>query len=114
MRKAISWPYNVEALTIYGKLVLFFAKVIYLTLRILLRIVLGKKRRDRWQYKKKGINFEILSFNFVCFLDLGNSSKLLKFKSPKYDYQFYCRRNIADFKTMTNHEEYIIDHFTPK
>jgi FkbM family methyltransferase len=34
---------------------------------------------------------------------------------PKYDYKFYCRiNNREDLVFMTNHEDDIIEHFTPK
>jgi FkbM family methyltransferase len=40
---------------------------------------------------------------------------LLRIHVPKYDYKFYCRiNNREDLVFMTNHEEDIIEHFTPK
>ena len=39
---------------------------------------------------------------------------LLKISVPKYDYKFYCRINREDLVFMTNHEDDIIEHFTPK
>jgi FkbM family methyltransferase len=43
------------------------------------------------------------------------SPELLKFKMPKYNFEFYCRKNKDDFKTMTFHEDDILEyHFTPK
>jgi FkbM family methyltransferase len=47
-------------------------------------------------------------------LGIGNSM-LLRIHVPKYDYKFYCRiNNREDLVFMTNHEEDIIEHFTPK
>src|SRR5919109_1742357 len=40
-------------------------------------------------------------------------SKYLRFKMPKYNFEFYCRKNKDDFKIMTIHEQDIIDHFIP-
>jgi FkbM family methyltransferase len=43
------------------------------------------------------------------------NSKLLKFKMPKYNYQFYCRNNKDDFQIITFHEDDILEHkFNPK
>ncbi|HEX2067200.1 MAG TPA: FkbM family methyltransferase [Nitrososphaeraceae archaeon] len=91
---------------------MFFLKIIYLGLRILLRLALGKKRRDRF-YIKRGLDFGVFWYKTFKFLKPGKST-LLKFKVPKYDYEFYCRINKDDFKIMTIHEDDIITRFTPK
>src|ERR687889_2899131 len=103
---------NSEGITIFDKCILFFLKIIYLGLRILLRLALGKKRRDRF-YVKRGLDFGVFWYKTFKFLRPG-SSTLLKFKVPKYDYEFYCRINKDDFKIMTIHEDDIIKRFTPK
>src|ERR671919_1293041 len=113
MQNLISWFIkNSEGITIFDKCILFFLKIIYLGLRILLRLALGKKRRDRF-YIKRGLDFGVFWYKSFKFLRPGNSS-LLKFKVPKYNYEFYCRVNKDDFKIMTIHEDDIIEHFTPK
>jgi FkbM family methyltransferase len=98
---------NSEGITIFDKCILFFLKIIYL-----LRLALGKKRRDRF-YVKRGLDFGVFWYKTFKFLKPGNST-LLKFKVPKYDYEFYCRINKDDFKIMTIHEDDIITRFTPK
>ena len=103
---------NSEGITIFDKCILFFLKIIYLGLRILLRLALGKKRRDRF-YVKRGLDFGVFWYKTFKFLKPGNST-LLKFKVPKYDYEFYCRINKDDFKIMTIHEDDIITRFTTK
>ena len=103
---------NSEGMTIFDKCILFFLKIIYLGLRILLRLALGKKRRDRL-YVERGLDFGVFWYKTFKFLRPGNST-LLKFKVPKYDYEFYCRINKDDFKIMTIHEDDIIKRFTPK
>src|SRR5918997_587378 len=103
---------NSEGMTIFDKCILFFLKIIYLGLRILLRLALGKKRRDRL-YVERGLDFGVFWYKTFKFLKPGNST-LLKFKVPKYDYEFYCRINKDDFKIMTIHEDDIITRFTPK
>ena len=124
MGKLTSWllrePEGV--LPALDKCILFFLKIIYLGLRIVLRLFLGKKRRDRL-YVEKGINyvwidylnpsFYLLKLFYKCikFLGVGNSLVLIKISVPKYNYKFYCRINKADFITR---EDGIIEHFTPK
>src|SRR5919198_685203 len=115
MRNAISWLLKEsEGVTALDKCILFFIKAIYLAVRILLRIALGKKTRDRI-YIKRGYDFGIFwnkAFNLLR--RTSNNYTLLRFKMPKYGYEFYCRNNKDDFKVMTIHEDEIIERFTPK
>jgi FkbM family methyltransferase len=92
-------------------IILFSLKVTYLWRRVLLRLILGKKRRDRL-YVEQGLDFGDFLYKAVKFF--RPRSKLLKFKVPKYDYEFYCRINKDDFIVMTRHEDVIIKYFTPK
>ena len=124
MGKLTSWllkePEGV--LPALDKCILFLLKIIYLGLRIVLRLVLGKKRRDKL-YVEKGISYAWIDYlnpslyllklfyKSIKFLRLGNSLVLIKISVPKYDYKFYCRIDKADFITR---EEGIIEHFTPK
>jgi FkbM family methyltransferase len=124
MGKLTSWllrePEGV--LPALDKCILFSLKIIYLGLRIVLRLVLGKKRRDKL-YVEKGISYAWIDYlnpslyllklfyKSIKFLRLGNSLVLIKISVPKYDYKFYCRINKADFITR---EDGIIEHFTPK
>ena len=63
-----------------------------------------------WILKQFGINH--ISFGIK---EKRERHELLKFKMPKHDFEFYCRKNIDDFKTMTFHEDEILNyHFTPK
>jgi|SRR5215212_3347802 len=94
------------------KCILYCLKVIYLGLRILLRIALGRKRRDRI-FIEQGFDFNTFLYRVFKILRLDNSM-LLKISVPKYDYKFYCRINREDLVFMTNHEDDIIEHFTPK
>jgi FkbM family methyltransferase len=92
-------------------IILFFLKVTYLWRRVLLRLILGKKRRDRL-YIEQGLDFGDFLYKAVKFF--RPKSKLLKFKVPKYNYEFYCRINKDDFIVMTRHEDVIIEYFRPK
>ena len=111
MGNVISWLKESEGLTISDKLLVFFIKVFYLNLRIIMRIALGKKRRDRL-YRERGLDFADFLYKAVKFF--RPKSKLLKFKVPKYNYKFYCRTNKDDFVVMTIREDHIIEHFTPR
>ena len=111
MGNVISWLKESEGLTISDKLLVFFIKVFYLNLRIIMRIALGKKRRDRL-YRERGLDFADFLYKSIKFF--RPRSKLLKFKVPKYNYKFYCRTNKDDFVVMTIREDHIIEHFTPR
>jgi FkbM family methyltransferase len=112
----LNWIYwllkESEGVTALDKLVLFFVKFIYLSLRVVLRIVLGKKKRDRL-YIKRELDFGDFWNKFFKYLR-RNNRKLLKFKMSKYGFEFYCRNNKDDFKVMTIHEDDIIERFLPK
>ena len=114
MGRLTSWLLNEPegVLPVLDKCILFFLKIVYLGLRILLRISLGRKRRDRI-FIEQGFDFNTFLYRVFKILRLDNSM-LLKISVPKYDYKFYCRINREDLVFMTNHEDDIIEHFTPK
>jgi FkbM family methyltransferase len=113
MGKLTSWLLKeTKGVTLLDKSILLFLKIIYLTLRVSIRIVLGKKRTDRL-YIKRNIGFNSFLYKSLKFFDIGNSM-LLKVSVPKYNYKFYCRINNEDYTFMTGHENEIEEHFTPK
>jgi FkbM family methyltransferase len=103
---------EVDGARISDTLILSSFRLIYLSVRILLRIILGKGRRDRL-YKQKGINFKDFLYRSLKLLGI-DKSVLLKFDVPKYDYKVYCPINKEDFIIMSRHEDEIIEHFSPK
>jgi FkbM family methyltransferase len=111
-RKYISWLKKSEGITLSDKVLIFVVKFSYLSLRFTTFLSLGKKRSNKLLVEK-GLDFGTLwnkSLNFW-----KKDSTLLKFKMPKYNYEFYCRNNKDDFQIMTFHEDDIIEHkFTPK
>jgi FkbM family methyltransferase len=112
MRNLTSWfLQESQGVNVFDNIILFFLKVIYLLRRVLLRLILGKKRRDRL-YIQRGLDFADFLYKAVRFFRPG--CKSLKFKVPKYNYEFYCRINKDDFIVMTRHEDVIIEHFRPK
>ena len=124
MGRLTSWLLNEPegVLPVLDKCILFFLKIVYLGLRIILRLVLGKKRRDRL-YIERGINHVWIDYlnpslgllklfyKSIKFLGAWKSPVLIKISVPKYGYKFYCRINKADFMTR---EDGIIEYFTPK
>jgi FkbM family methyltransferase len=112
MRNLTSWfLQESQGVNAIDNIILFFLKITYLWRRVLLRLILGKKRRDRL-YIEQGLDFGDFLYKAVKFF--RPKSKLLKFKVPKYNYEFYCRINKDDFIVMTRHEDVIIEYFTPK
>ncbi|MFL6358544.1 MAG: FkbM family methyltransferase [Nitrososphaeraceae archaeon] len=103
---------EVRGAKIFDGFILFSFRVIYLSVRILLRIILGKGRRDRL-YKQKGINFIDFLYRSLNLLGIGNSI-MLKFDVPKYGYKVYCPINKEDFAIMSRHEDEIIRQFNTK
>ena len=102
-----------KGVTKKDRLILFSLKNVYLAFRVLGRIVLGRKRRDRLCIEK-GISFRSFLDNGIKFLGMDNL--LLKINVPKYGYQAYCRTedNCNDFVIMTQHEHDLIELFCPK
>jgi FkbM family methyltransferase len=102
------------------KFVFFCIRNIYTGLRILIRIAVGKKKRDKL-YFERGISFRGFLYKSIELLKL-DSSFLLVFNIPEYDYKFYSRvtRKLPNFlipdmyASMTLHEEDVRKHFNPK
>jgi FkbM family methyltransferase len=114
VKKLLSWLVKQsEGTSFTDNLLLFSVKILYFGLRILLRILLGRQRRDRL-YVEKELDFGVFWYKFFKMMKRGNASKLLRFHVPKYSYEFYCRLNKDDFKLMALHEEEILDQFNPK
>jgi FkbM family methyltransferase len=99
-----------------------FIKIVYIFLRILFRIILGKKGREKVQfYRKLGYMGNVI-FSFYLFIFFYKLIKLLKLGNPshikiyvrKYKYKVYCPPNVDDFVNMTTREQEIIEHFNPK
>ncbi|MGI9012282.1 MAG: FkbM family methyltransferase [Nitrososphaeraceae archaeon] len=110
MGKLNSWLLKeTVGVTLFDKCILMAFKLLYLFLRLILTIVLGKKRRDIL-YNQKGISFNSFLYNTIKKFGLYNYI-LLRIKVPKYNYMFYCRGNNEDFIFMTGHEDELLPHF---
>jgi hypothetical protein len=118
----------IRVVPILDKVIVLLIKITYLlsylTLRLSLRIALGRKRRDK-VFAEKGLAFNyefdaIVSFymvkslySIIKFLKLANPC-LIKLNVPKYGYKAYCPINRNEFINMTIREDEIIEHFAPK
>lgn len=102
-----------EGTSFTDNLLLFFLKIFYFGSRIVLRILLGRKKRDRL-YVEKELDFGVFWYKFFKLVRRGDASKLMRFRVARYGYEFYCRLNKDDFKLMALHEDEILDQFNPK
>jgi FkbM family methyltransferase len=130
-KKITSWLLNGSVggvMPTLDKYVLVFIRVIsliiYLIIRISLRLIVGKKKRDQAQVGRKfytndykcfsiSFSFFMYLYKIVRVLKLGNP-KVLKINVPKYNYKVYCPANKDDFLSMTIREEDILEQFRPK
>ena len=124
MEKLTSWLLKEPAgvMPILDKWIFFFLKIIYVGIRFIIKIVLGKERRDAL-YVKRGIHFNdsfgpsfyFMSFLYkaIKFLRLSNPVSL-RIIVPKYNYKVLCPINKDEIINMTTREDDIIEHFTPK
>ena len=111
---------EIKGANLFDKLVIISLKFFYLFSRIVLRIVLGKKRRDKIWINKK-IDFSSFLYRSVERLGLDNTL-LLKFNNPNNHFNFYCRitSKVENFlihdmyMSMSSHEEDIVEQFLPK
>ncbi len=111
---------EIKGATLSDKLVIHSLKFFYLFSRIVLRMVLGKKRRDRMWINKK-ISFSSFLYKSIENLGLDNTL-LLKFDNPNHNFKFYSKvtNKIENFSihdmymSMFTHEEDILEQFSPK
>ena len=112
LRNSVSWLKQSEGLTNADIIRLLLIKLSFLSIRFLLRLILGKERRDKLCIRKE-LDFGAFWYYALKFLH-PNNSKLLKFKSKRYGFEFFCRNNKDDFKLMTIHEDELIQYFKPE
>ena len=110
MGKVNSWLLKeTVGVSLFDKCILISFKLLYLFLRFIITIILGKKRRDIL-YNQKGISFNSFLYNTIKKFGLYNYI-VLRIKVPKYNYMFFCRGNNEDFIFMTGHEDELLPHF---
>ena len=114
--------YAMPSIRILDKTLIILSRVFYAAIIILLRIILGKRKREKSQFYHKlcirlNISFSFYFFMFlykiIRILRLGNPS-LVKIIVPKYNYKVYCPLTEDDYSHMTTREDNIIEKFQPK
>ena len=106
------WLREVKGARVFDKLVVGLLKSAYLGTRFFLRLILGRKRRDKIFLKRK-INFKDFLYSSTKILGL-DKALLLEIHVPNHDYRIHCPLNKEDFIVMTKHEEEIIGLFRPR
>ena len=116
--------YAIPSIRLLDKASSFLSRVVYIILRIFLRIILGKTKREKLHFYHKlfyrlslNISFSFYFFMFlykiIRVMRLGKPS-LVKIYVPKYNHKIYCPATQIDYSFMTIREDDIIEHFQPK
>ena len=89
----------------------------YLILRLFLRLLLGKRRRDKIHFLRKfwldsSPSYLLLARLHNIFRKNKDRVHLLKIHMPKYHYKYFCRIEKGDF--LPGHEEHLSQRFTPR
>jgi FkbM family methyltransferase len=127
----ISWilrEESVRLIPILDRIVIILLRVVYVGsyafVRLSLRLILGKKRRNIIFAEKKitfNHQFDIIpAYQFLRILSFimkyvkSKNDLLLKITVPKYNYQAYCPVNKNDLIALTVREDGIIEKFRPE
>ena len=131
MVNLISWilrKESVRLIPVLDRIVVVLIRVVYVGsytfVRLSLRLILGKNRRNKLLTEKKitfNNEFDIIPayqfFRILSFIMKYMKSKndlLLKITVPKYNYRAYCPVNKNDLIALTIREDEIIEKFRPK
>jgi FkbM family methyltransferase len=93
-------------------------KFSYITLRLFLRLLLGRQRRNKIHFLRKfwlenNSPSYLLMARLHPFLHRNkDDANLLKIHVPKDHYQYFCRIGMGDF--LPGHESHIVGRFTPR
>ena len=132
MGKLTSWLKQETPVTIVpvlDRILLLFSKILYivfyLSLRISLRIALGKGRRDKL-FANKGLEFRqefgkippiyflVKLYEYVIRFFRIREAFLVKITVPEYNYKAYCPVDKDDLINMALREDEIIERFYPR
>jgi FkbM family methyltransferase len=92
-------------------------KLSYITLRVFLKLLLGRQRRDKIHFLRKfwldTSPSYLLMVRLHRFLHRNKDDvHLLKIHVPKDHYQYFCRIGMGDF--LPGHEGHLVGRFSPK
>jgi FkbM family methyltransferase len=91
----------------------------YITLRLLLRLLLGRQRRNKihflrkfWLDNSSPSYLLMVRLHRFLYRNIDDDVHLLKIHVPRHHYQYLCRIGKGDF--LPGHESHILTKFTPK
>jgi FkbM family methyltransferase len=105
------WLRSSRGATASDRLVLSLLKTAFLGTRFLLKVIMGRKRRDEW-FAKRHLTFKKFLYSATEPFGLGRLS--LEISVPKHGYKIRCPLNREDLIVMTRHEDEMIDRFDAK
>jgi FkbM family methyltransferase len=105
------WLKEVKGARVFDKFIFGLLKSIFLGTRFLLRVLLGRRTRDRL-FSERNLNFKDFLYSSARLLRVDNYL-LLDIHVPNHDYRIHCPLNKEDFIVMTKHEEQIMGLFRP-
>lgn len=106
------WLREVKGARGLDKFVFGVLKSIYLGTRLFLRLILGRRRRDKI-FLTRNINFKDFLYSSTKVLGV-DKTLLMETYVPSHDYRIHFPLNREDFILMTIHEEDVIGLFRPK
>lgn len=86
-------------------------KATFLGTRFLMKVVMGRKKRDEW-FAKRNLTFKKFLYSATEPFGLGRLS--LEIDVPKHGYKIHCPLNREDLIVMTRHEDEMIERFDAK
>jgi FkbM family methyltransferase len=99
--------------------IMSFLKLSYITLRLIVRLLVGRNRRDKIHFLRKFWLHDNSSPSYVLMTHLHqflhrnkDGVHLIKIRVPRYHYQYFCRIGKGDF--LPEHEAHLVGRFTPK
>jgi FkbM family methyltransferase len=105
------WLTEVKGARLFDRFIVSMLKITYFGIRFSLRLLLGRKRRDKL-LAKRNFNYKDFLYRSTGILRL-QKILLLEIAVPRHDYRIHCPLNKEDFIVMTKHEEDIIELFHP-
>jgi FkbM family methyltransferase len=101
------------------RFIISFLKLSYITLRLIIRLLVGRQRRNKIHFLRKFWLDNSSSPSYVLMTRLHHfltrnkdSVHLIKIRVPRYHYQYFCRVGKGDF--LPEHEAHLMRRFTPK
>jgi FkbM family methyltransferase len=116
----LNWVVSIEGpIPLLDAVVVPTSKVLYLTLRLFFKVLLGRQRRDKINFLRTfwlanpSPSYQLMSRLYRSHRrNKIEDVHLLKIHVPREHYQYFCRIGKGDF--LPGHESHIVGRFTPK